>query len=139
MEIYQTPFGQIEVDPDSVITFPDGLPGFPDSKRYKLLHEERPDPQVLWLQSLDDTELYFSVLEADRLGLSYQISLSDEECEKIGLQDPEDVRLLLILSRKNSDGAAISANTQSPIVINLRTRRAFQKAGLRADIVFRNL
>ena len=139
MEIYQTPFGQIEVDPDSVITFPDGLPGFPDSKRYKLLHEERPDPQILWLQSLDDTDLYFSVLEADRLGLSYQISLNDEECEKIDLQDPEDVRLLLILARKGNDAAGISANTQSPIIINLRTRKAFQKTGLHADIVFRNL
>ncbi|MBS1156164.1 MAG: hypothetical protein H6R07_2088 [Proteobacteria bacterium] len=139
MEIYQTPFGQIEVDPDTVITFPSGLPGFPDIKRYKLLHEERPDPQVLWLQALDDTDVYFSVVEADRLGLSYQITLNDDECAEIGLQSPEDVRLLLILARKENEVAGIAANAQSPIVLNLRTRKALQKSGLRADIVFRNV
>ncbi len=139
MEIYQTPFGQIEVDPETVITFPSGLPGFPQSKRYKLLHEERPDPQVLWLQSLDDTEVCFSVVEADRLGLAYQITLDDDECAEIGLEAPEDVRLLLILARKEDDVVGIAANAQSPIVLNLRTRKALQKTGLRADIVFRNV
>lgn len=140
MEVYQTPFGQIEVDPDTVITFANGLPGFPDCKRYKLLHEEGPNPQVLWLQSLDDTAVCFSVIEADRLGLNYQIVLSDEECAAIGLNAPEDVRLLLILARKQEAPAQdIRANVQAPIVLNLQTRQAFQKTGLRADIVFRNV
>ncbi len=140
MEIYQTPFGQIEVDPETVITFPSGLPGFPECKRYKLLHEERPDPQVLWLQSLDDADVCFSVIEADRLGLNYQIVLSDAECAEIDLENQEDVRLLLILSRKQEEVAAsISANAQAPIVLNLQARKAMQKIGLRADIVFRNV
>lgn len=138
MEIYQTPFGQIEVDPDTVISFPDGLPGFPEQKRYKLLHEDRPNPQVLWMQSLDDAEVCFSVVEAERLGLNYQIVLDDDECAKIGLESADEAKLLLILARKDGKGD-ITANTQAPIVLNPRTRKALQKIGLRADVVFSNL
>ncbi len=140
MEVYQTPFGSIEVDPQTVITFPSGLPGFPECKRYKLLHEDRPNPQVLWLQSLDEADVCFNVVEADSLGLNYQISLSDEECAEIGLENQEDVRLLLILARKDETvSPSISANAQAPIVLNLLTRKALQKFGLRADVVFRNV
>ena len=105
---------------------------------YKLLHEDRPNPQVLWMQSLDDAEVCFSIVEAEQLGLNYQIALDDEECAKIGLESADEAKLLLILARKDGKGD-ITANTQAPIVLNPRTRKALQKIGLRVDVVFSNL
>lgn len=139
MDVFQTRFGPIEVDPQSVLEFPLGLPGFEDCRHYKLLHEENPNPQVMWLQSLDNPSLAFSVVEANRLGLNYQIVLSDEETALIGLESTDDVALLLMLLRPDGEMAAVSANAQSPLVINVKTRKGLQKTDVRADIVFRNV
>lgn len=139
MEIYKTPFGDIQVDPETVITFPAGLPGLPDCKRYKLLHEDKPDPHVMWLQSLDDMAVCFNVVEAERLGLTYQVTLSDEECSEIDLQSADEAKLLLVLRRNQEGEPGIVANTQAPFVLNMRSRKALQKIGVRADIVFRNV
>ena len=43
----------VPIDPESVFTFPDGIAGFEDCKRFKLFHEEG-KATVFWLQSLDD-------------------------------------------------------------------------------------
>ena len=139
MERYQTQFGEIEVDPETVIVFPSGMPGLPECKRYKLLHEDKPSPLVMWLQSLDDADVYFNVIEAERLGLSYQVVLSDEECTEIDMQNADVASLLLIISRKIDEKTGISANTQAPIVLNVRSRKALQKTGVKANIVFSNI
>ncbi len=138
METYQTRFGEIQVDPETVIVFPSGLPGLPDCQRYKLLHEDNPNPQVMWLQSLDDAAICFNVVEAERLGLEYQVALSDDECAEIELNATDEACLLLILSRKEAEQPGIAANTQAPIVLNVRTRKALQKTGVRATVVFSN-
>lgn len=139
MTMIETRFGQIDIDPQTVLEFPQGLPGFEQYTRYKLLHEDKPNPQVMWLQSLDDADLVFSVIEADRLGLNYQIVLSDEEVAMLQLAAPEDAVLLLILSRPEDGSAPVAANTRAPLVLNPVARKGLQKTGVRADIVFSNL
>ncbi|WP_169734443.1 flagellar assembly protein FliW [Deefgea rivuli] len=136
MQVYQSRFGQIEVDPDTIIHFPQGIPGFEECKNYKLLHEDSSAPKLLWLQSLDDQDVLFTLIEAERLGLNYQLTLSDEECEYIELKAAEDAQLFLILSRP--EGQEINANTRAPLVINLQSRKGLQKLDVKADIVFRN-
>ncbi|KAF0814437.1 Flagellar assembly factor FliW [Andreprevotia sp. IGB-42] len=138
MQIVHTRFGDIEVDPDTVLTFPRGLPGFESLTRYKLLHEDKPNPTVLWLQSLDDAEVAFSVVQAELLGINYQIELNDEETALLGLDKPEDAILLLTLAKRDESKNSISANTVAPIILNTKTRKGLQKIGLHADIVFRN-
>jgi len=59
MTMIETRFGQVDIDPQTVLEFPQGLPGFEQFTRYKLLHEDKPNPQVMWLQSLDDADLMF--------------------------------------------------------------------------------
>ncbi|WP_043648345.1 flagellar assembly protein FliW [Chitinilyticum litopenaei] len=137
MPQFLTPFGPIDVDPDTIIEFPLGLPGFEDSKRFKLLHEDKADPTVLWLQSLDQPEVTFSVVEANRLGLGYQIVLNDDECELLQLCDDDEALLLLILARDEASDS-VKALMQTPLVLNPRARRAMQKARLKANIVFSN-
>jgi len=139
MTMIETRFGQVDIDPQTVLEFPQGLPGFEHYTRYKLLHEDKPNPQVMWLQSLDDADLVFSVIEADRLGLNYQIVLSDEEVAMLQLAAPEDAVLLLILSRPEDGSAPVAANTRAPLVLNPVARKGLQKTGVRADIVFSNL
>ncbi|WP_293932974.1 flagellar assembly protein FliW [Iodobacter sp.] len=138
MQTLNTRFGEIDIDPETVLTFPLGMPGFEKCTRYKLLHEEQLNPRVRWLQSLDDADLSFSLVQVEHLGLSYEVELSDEECALLELEDAADAILLLLLSRPLEEGREISANTQAPVVLNIKSRKALQKVGIRADIVFRS-
>ncbi len=58
MEI-NTRFGTQDIDPSSIIHFPDGLAGFEELHEYKLFHEEG-KPTVFFLQAIDDPEVQFA-------------------------------------------------------------------------------
>ena len=62
MEVRTTRFGVVEIAEDRVITFPKGLLGFGQMKRYCLL-EPGNDACFFWLQSLDDPTLAFVVTD----------------------------------------------------------------------------
>lgn len=140
MQVQSTRFGLLDIDPSTLIEFPLGLPGFEGLHQFKLFHEDKPDPSVLWLQSVEDADVSLNLIEAQRMGVNYQITLSDEECAVLQLTDPADVVLLLVISNhvEQSGEAPIRANTASPVLINTKSGRGFQKVGLQADIVFRN-
>ncbi|MDK2125515.1 flagellar assembly protein FliW [Parachitinimonas caeni] len=136
MQIVTPRFGPIEVDESTIITFPRGLPGFEHCHRFKLLHEESPTPIALWLQSLDDTEIVFSVIEPARLAVQYEVALSDEESALLNVKDPADLVLLLLLLRDIENTTEIKANTQAPVILNTASRLALQKMGMRCQLVF---
>lgn len=138
MHIVSPQFGPLDVDESTIITFPEGMPGFEQCIRFKLLHEDVTNPKVLYLQSLDEPSVIFSVVDANILGLNYQLTLTDEEAAKLGNGDPADVVLLLTLAKEGLSGR-VKPNTCSPIVLNTVTRLAIQKGGVRAEIVFRNI
>lgn len=119
----------VPVSPDHVFTFPEGLVGFEAQKRFALFHEEG-KPTVFWLQSLDDSQLSFPVTSPDRLGIDYQIELSEADCRLLDLKDPEEVIVVVIVYRDDvtdASGGKIAASTRSPLVLNTRTRLGMQK------------
>lgn len=116
----------VAVDPQTLFAFPEGIAGFEGCTRFKLFHEEG-KLTVFWLQSVDDTEIMFPIVPPELLDLEYQIELSDADCALIGLQDPNDAAVVVIVYRDEADGGRIGANTRSPVILNLRSRKGMQK------------
>ena len=116
----------VPVDPDTLFSFPQGLAGFEDCKRFKLFHEEG-GGTVFWLQSVDDFEVTFPIVVPEALDIEYQIELSDADCELIGLQSPEDIAVVVIVYRDPAAGGKIAANAPSPVILNLKSRKGMQK------------
>jgi flagellar assembly factor FliW len=130
MEV-NTLFGRQDVDPDTVLEFPNGLPGFENLRRFKLFHEEGKGT-IFWLQSLDDPEIQLPVTDPERFRVRYQITLQDDEVATLRLADDKDAMVMLILYRDDTGGAVasggpIKANFMSPLVINARERLGMQK------------
>jgi flagellar assembly factor FliW len=116
----------VPVDPETLFTFPQGLAGFEKSTKFKIFHEED-KATVFWLQSLDDTDLMFPIVAPDTLDIEYQIELSDEDCALIGVEQAQDIAVLVIVYRDPAAGGSIAANTRSPVILNLKTRLGMQK------------
>ena len=128
MEIRTSLFGEQIIDPDTVITFPQGIPGFEDKTTYKLFHQEG-NEIIFWLQSVDDAELGFSVADPANFKINYLFVLTDEEEQLLQLTDINDLAFLLILQKNDNEGdkPVIKGTLTSPLVINTKTRLGIQK------------
>lgn len=142
MKIETYLFGSVEVNPDSIITFPNGLVGFENSKRFMLAHEEINGQLASFtLQSVEDPALAFQIMDPTALGFHYELAMS--ETENALLQTPaiEDVAVMLVLFKQDEDKPAISPNLRAPLVINTKARVGLQKVmeNLRPNITLTNL
>jgi flagellar assembly factor FliW len=107
-----------QLGPESIITFPQGLVGQPDWKRFVLLTAED-DGSVGVLQSVDDEHLSLLVTSPKRLLPEYDVVLSPTDWTMLGLEPDEQPVLLTTLSVHDQE---ITTNLVGPLVINARTR-----------------
>lgn len=122
-------FGSVEVSPEKIITFPNGMVGFEDGKRFMLAHEEGAEhPTSFTLQSLDDPNLAFQIVDPTSLGFNYELALTDAENALLQSPAAEDVVVMQVLFKKEEDGkASITPNLRAPLVINTKARVGLQK------------
>lgn len=151
MMISSTRFGQLDVDPSTVIKFPRGIPGFETSTDWKLLYEENDNGSpsagvVFHMQSLSAPDVRLSLADPGVFGFNFEFVLSDSEIAELKLEDPSDLAVLVALSNKNPspENRLISipdvyANIAAPILINIKSRIGMQKvfAGPEAKVEFR--
>ncbi len=107
-------FGRVEIDPDTVIEFPEGLIGLGGS-RYALLTND-PGSPLMWLHCIDDPTLSLPVTQPHRFFSEYPVELTDEDAERLGLDDrtPVDVYVTVVAASELSD---FTANQKAPILI----------------------
>lgn len=119
-------FKEVDVDPQSIINFPEGIAPFDDCKQYKLFHEEG-QSRIFWLQSMDEPDLLFSVTDPGLLRMSYEVTLTDEEQALLQVSPDDELVLAVILYRDENAGGGINTVTSGPIVINVNKRLGMQK------------
>ena len=114
LTIDSTRFGRVEIDPDTLIEFPEGLIGLGGS-RYALLTDD-PGGPLMWLHCIDDPSLSLPVTEPHRFFSEYRVELTDEDGDRLGLDDetPVDVYVTVVAAAELSD---FTANQKAPILI----------------------
>jgi len=127
MEIKSSFLGEQSIDSNTIITFPNGIPGFEDQTRFKLFHQEGDNPLIFWLQSLDDESLTLSVAQPSIFNINYNFALNDAEEATLGIEDTADTLILLILHKDETDQPTIKGAIKSPLVINCTKRIGLQK------------
>lgn len=130
MQIDTTRFGVVEIDETSVITFPEGLPGFEGYHSYTLIpHTVRgnaPSP-FTWMQSLEDSRLAFLIMEPNVIFTDYKPSISSVDKHAVGLADTtKEPVVYTLLTVPKGDPIGITANLMAPIIFNPETHMARQ-------------
>lgn len=121
MKVETSRFGTIEVNDDSVIEFPWGIPGFESVKRYVLLeHGEGP---FQWLQAVDEQSLAFVVCLPEVIGISYDVPPSS--LEPIGARTRNDIVILNLISF-DRDRNTIRFHLRSPLLFNVQAKKGYQ-------------
>jgi flagellar assembly factor FliW len=115
-------FGQVEIDPERIIEFADGVLGFPEHRRFALI-QTAPDAVFFWLQSIDDAGLAFVVCDPLAFVADYRVPIRSEELRGLDITDPEESQVLVIVNKV--DGA-LTANLLGPLLIGARSLRGKQ-------------
>jgi len=152
-ELNTSRFGVISYNPENAISFPAGiiqLEGYENCTSYHLFHEEDGNRVLHYLQSLDDPDLSFTLVDPTFLNIDYDLELSDEETSLLQVESHDDdstdelvimlmvYRPVVVEGEQVTTSAEIKAQTQSPLIININKRIGIQKVGLRGRLVFTN-
>jgi flagellar assembly factor FliW len=121
LTIESSRFGRVEIDPNAVIEFPEGLIGLGGS-RYALLARD-PDTPFLWLQSLDDPSLALPVTNPHRFFADFAVEVIDEDAERLELDATSAVDVYVTV-RAASALEDFTANLKAPILV--RAGQAWQ-------------
>jgi flagellar assembly factor FliW len=107
------------------VWFRSGLPGFPGERRFGLVRWGASEGPYSVLVDLDDPTVRFLVAPPEVFFPSYEVELTDDDVERLGLQAPDEA-LILVIVRLGDTPAAATANLLGPVVINTRTCEGVQ-------------
>jgi flagellar assembly factor FliW len=124
VNISTTRFGNVTIDESRVLHMKGGILGFENLNGYVLLTQNEKIP-LLWLQSIDDGSIAFVVINSFIVKPEYQCMISDSDTRFLGIESPDDVMLLFIVTIR-SNPFKVTANLRAPIVINQKNRNGKQ-------------
>ena len=93
---------------------------------YTLIFNAEKKGNIMWLQSLDEPELAFTVMDPMKIVPEYNPVVEDEWLAPLGEVETEDDYFLLSVVTVPSDLTKMTANLKAPIVINMKTMKACQ-------------
>lgn len=131
-------FGEIDLDEEKVITFENGLAGFEQYTKYTILYDSEKEtrPAISWLQSLEEKDLAFPVIDPITVKEDYNPIISEELIAPLGELNDENLVVLLVLTVP-SDVKNVTANLKAPLIINADTKKGLQFVVENADYEIR--
>lgn len=125
MEVQTSRFGVVKVDRSKVITMTTPFLGFPESRRF-FLRPHSEDSPFMWLQSLDNPQLAFVVVQPQLFLNDYAPDLQRFILEELKFAKDSDKEILVILTIPPGKPQEMTANLLGPVVINTAKRLAKQ-------------
>lgn len=124
MKIKTTRFGELEVDKKDIIEFTEGLLGFENLTKFFIV-DPGDQTLILWLQSVDDANTAFPIIEPKIFQPNYMIKLLPVELNSLQLENLANASVYTILTIPQNV-TEMSANLKAPIIINNKTKLARQ-------------
>ncbi len=119
LTVQTTRFGEIQVERDTVLAFPLGLLGMEQLHRFVLIEGSGP---FQWLQSIDDPDATFVVIDHEQIVSDYDITPREEDLQLVSVDgDIDALTALLIVTVPRQGEGEITTNLQAPLLVNIRT------------------
>ncbi len=109
--------GRLTESTDRIITFASGLPGFPEARRFALLHNHL-QPPFYCLHAVDNPALAFVVTDPTALVPDYRPKNGPSTLHELQASSPEDLQALVTLTIPPGRPREMTANLMSPLLIN---------------------
>ena len=117
-------FGEVEIEESKIINFPNGIIGFPDLKRFTLVHDEEEEEKnntIKWLQSIDEPDFAMPVIDPLIVCPDYSPEVDKNILTDIG--DIKDEDILGIMTAFTRKGKQFTVNDASYLRYSRRIMR----------------
>ncbi len=118
----------LDLKPENIFTFPEGIPGFEKVKRFVIL--THPGEAPFGRLTAVDYNLCFIVVNPWVIYPEYKADIDDEDLKKIDSPSNEELLILAIVNVPQNPREA-TMNLAAPLVINV-------KKGLGRQVILRN-
>ena len=125
MKITTKLFEEIEVDEDKLITFPQGIIGFPELTDFLLIHDSDSDGGIRWMQSIQEPAFAMPVIDPLIVMPDYNPCIEDDLLGPLGSVTDENTLVLVTITVPH-DIEKMTVNLKAPIIINGENRKANQ-------------
>ena len=112
--------GEVEIKESEILTFKQGLPGFPEYKQYILLSLNADLPLAL-LQSTEEATIGFVVAFPFAFKQDYAFDLSNEDKEDLQIEKEEEVLTYSIVTLHDTLLDS-TINLLAPVIINVNKK-----------------
>jgi flagellar assembly factor FliW len=127
MKVQTTRFGEIDVPDSDTITLPEGILGFPDATRYVLLEHDSEGTPFKWLQSLEDPNLAFIVIDPHLVVDGYSVEFDEEMQDQMNCKNvDEKCAMMSIVNIPQDNPIEMTVNVRAPIIVHLERREGWQ-------------
>lgn len=123
MTIMTRDFGQLELDEGQLLDFRSPIFGFDSLRKYVLLSDDQTGAGLMWLQSVEQPDTCFILLDPDEIGLDYKPALPEDTVKLLEIEKPAAIRLIAVVP---AEFRQTTVNLKSPIVINTDKQVAAQ-------------
>lgn len=123
MKIISRNFGEIDFEEDKIIDFAEGIPGFKDLKKYIII--EDPESTFCYLQSVEEENICFIIINPFLLCKDYIIDIKDQEIEALGGGNEEKIGVYVIATVVGALEEA-TVNLVAPIIIQNEKKKGMQ-------------
>jgi flagellar assembly factor FliW len=117
-------FGDLEIPEDKIIDFEEGLPGFPQIRKFAVLEFEDVKP-FQYLQALGDPPIALLIINPFLIDPSYEFQLSAMDMEEIQSTQAGGVVIYAVATIPDNPEEA-TLNLMAPIIINEKVHRGKQ-------------
>ncbi|MCR5300891.1 MAG: flagellar assembly protein FliW [Lachnospiraceae bacterium] len=125
MKITTKLFGDIEVDEDKLIKFPQGIIGFPDLTDFLLIHDSESEGGIRWMQSVQEPAFAMPVIDPLIVMPDYNPRIEDDLLGPLGNVTEENTLVLVTITVPH-EIEKMTVNLKGPIIINGDNRKANQ-------------
>jgi len=130
-------FGPVDYEEDEIIHIPGGVIGFDSYTKYLPLPFHEEDDSLISLQSLDEGNLSFILMNPFGICPDYAPQLSDQDMKDLEAGSEEDL-VYYVISVIRDTIADSTVNLKAPLVINAINRHAKQVILDQPEYTFRH-
>jgi flagellar assembly factor FliW len=110
-------FGEISFEDADVVTFSEGVLGFPDSRRYVLIQHREGSP-FRWMQSVDEPGLAFLVVDPEHYLPGFSPEMPSADAEQLRIDEATARLVYTIVTIPPGKAEDMTLNLAGPLVIN---------------------
>ena len=126
MNVTTSRFGTIYVNKNEIVRFDEGLFGFGKYHKYVILNTSKRNAPFRWLQSVENGDLAFVIIEPIYFMFKYNLDISYTDQQYLDLTSNEDAIIYTIVSIPSNNPRNMTANLKGPLIINTTNRKGRQ-------------